>query len=214
MQRRRARSTSPGAAPRIGGTRRLAPGGVLIACLALSVAAAGCGSSGRELRRPPGFVASQARYVPVNQSQGPGGMLIEGADFEPGGDLPLAATATGEPPTLAWWNIPAGTSELVLIVSAFDPAEPPILWAVTGLGPSSAGLFGGPLPQGVRPLWRTDGTVDWLGYPPAGTRVVFTLCALAAPLLPDAVAADAWNLCAVDALGVATVSGLVPALPP
>ncbi len=205
----------PDAAPRIGGSRRRpAAGIVLLACLVLVAATAGCGSSGRELRAPPGFVASQARYLPVNQSQGPGGMLLEGANFEPGGDLPLTATGAGEPPTLAWWNIPAGTTELVLLVSAFDPTEPPILWAIAGLGPSSAGLFGGPLPQGVRPLWRADGTADWPGYPPVGTRVVFTLCALAAPLSPDAVAADAWNLCAADALGVATVSGLVPALPP
>ena len=157
---------------------------------------------------------SQARYVPVNQSQGPGGMLVEGANFEPGGDLPLATVGAVGPPTLVWWNIPAGTTELVLLVSAFDPTEPPILWAVAGLGPSSAGLFEGPLPQGARQLWRVDGTVDWPGHPPASTRVVFTLCALAAPLSPDAVAADAWNLCATDALGVATVSGLVPAPPP
>ncbi len=205
----------PDTAPRIGGSRRRpAAGRVLVACLTLAIAVAGCGSSGRELRTPPGFVAAQARYVPVNQSQGPGGMLIEGSNFEPGGDLPFAAAAAGELPTLLWWNIPAGTTELVLLVSAFDPEEPPILWAVAGLGPSSAGLFEGPLPQGARPLWRVDGTVDWPGYPYLGTRVVFTLCALAAPLLPDAVAADAWSLCATDALGVATVSGLVPALPP
>ena len=186
-----------------------------MACLlVVAVTAAGCGSSGRELRAPPGLVTAPARYVPVNQSQGPGGMLVEGANFEPGGDLPLAAIVEGGPPTLAWWNIPVGTTELVLIVSVFDPEAPPILWAVAGLGPSSAGLFGGPLPQGARPLWRIDGTVDWPGYPPTGSRVVFTLCALAAPLSPDAVAADAWNLCGTDALGVATVSALVPELPP
>ncbi len=215
MRHRRARSTTSDAAGRIGGSRRRpAARIVLLGFLACAVTAAGCGSSGRELRAPPGFVASQARYVPVNQSQGPGGMLVEGANFEPGADLPLAATLAGDPPTLAWWNIPAGTTELVLLVSSFDPTEPPILWAIAGLGPSSAGLFGGPLPQGVRPLWRIDGRADWPGYPPTGTRVVFTLCALAAPLLPDAVAADAWNLCAADALGVATVSGIVPAPPP
>ena len=217
VRHRPARSARRDGAPRTGGSgggRAPAACLALVVAAALAVAAAGCGSSGRELRAPAGFVAAETRYVPVNQSQGPGGMLVEGADFEPGGDLPLAATIAGEPPTLAWWNIPAGTTELVLLVSAFDPTEPPILWAVTGLGPSSAGLFGGPLPQGARPLWRTDGTVDWPGYPPAGTRVVFTLCAVATPLLPDAVAADAWNLCAGDALGVATVSGIVPELPP
>lgn len=159
---------------------------------------------------PSGFAASQTRFVPVNQSQGPDGMIVEGADFEPGGDLPAGALEAGEPPTLAWWNIPAGTTELVVIVTAFDPEDPPILWAVTGLGPSSAGLFGGPLPQGVRPLLRADGSGKWPGYPPAGTRVVFTLCALGAPLSPDAVALDAWSLCTVDPLGVATVSAIVP----
>ena len=152
--------------------------------------------------------------MPVNQSQGPGGMLIEGADFEPGGELPLPLVESGEPPTLAWWNIPAGTTELVMLTSAFDPQQPPLLWAVAGLGPSSAGLFGGTLPQGVRPLQRIGGEFDWPGYPAAGTRVVFTLCALAAPLSPDAGASDAWNLCYSDSLGLATVSALVAAAQP
>ncbi len=159
---------------------------------------------------PSGFAASQPRFVPVNQSQGPDGMLVEGADFAPGGDLPVAALEADEPPTLAWWNIPPAATELVVLVTAFDPESPPILWAVTGLGPSSAGLFGRLLPQGVRPLLRADGSGDWPGYPAAGTRVVFTLCALGAALSPDAVALDAWNLCATDALGTATVSGIVP----
>ncbi len=176
--------------------------------------APGCGSSGRELRAPAGFAASQARFVPVNQSQGPGGMLIEGADFTPGGELPPALLETGEPPTLVWWNIPPLTTELVLLVSAFDPQAPPVLWAVAGLGPSSAGLFSGPLPPGVRSLPRIGGESDWPGYPAAGTRAVFSLCALEAPLSPDAGASDAWNLCQSDSLGLATVSALVPALPP
>ncbi|MCY3786022.1 MAG: hypothetical protein OXG47_04765 [bacterium] len=180
----------------------------LSACLILAVAAGACGSSGRELRTPPGFTESQVRFVPVNQSQGPDGMLIEGAEFEPGGDLPRAAVEADGPPTLIWWNIPAGTSELVVLVTAFDPEDPPILWAVAGLGPSSAGLFGEPLPPGVRPLLRADGSGDWPGYPAPGTRMVFSLCALAAPLPPHAVASDAANLC-TEALGVATVSGLV-----
>ena len=175
---------------------------------------AGCGSSGRELRAPAGFAASQTRFVPVNQSQGPGGMLIEGTDFAPGGELPPRLLETGGPPTLVWWNIPPLTTELVVLVSAFDPQEPPVLWAVAGLGPSSAGLFGGPLPPGVRPLPRIGGGLDWPGYPAAGTRVVFALCALAAPLSPEAGASDAWNLCYSDSLGIAIVSGLVPALPP
>lgn len=195
------------------GRRRVA-GRALILVAVAALAATGCGSSGRELRAPPNFAASQARFVPVNQSQGPGGMLIEGADFAPGGELPSRLVETGEPPTLAWWNIPLGTTELVLLVSAFDPQEPPVLWAVAGLGPSSAGLFGGPLPPGVRSLPRTGGELDWPGYPPAGTRVVFSLCALVAPLSPDAGASDAWNLCYSDSLGLATVSGLVPAAQP
>ncbi len=182
--------------------------------LAAALVLAGCGSSGRELRAPPGFAASQARFVPVNQSQGPGGMLIEGTDFAPGVELPPGLLETGEPPTLAWWNIPLRATELVLLVSAFDPQEPPVLWAVAGLGPSSAGLFGGPLPPGVRSLPRSGGEFDWPGYPPAGTRVVFSLCALEAPLSPDAGASDAWNLCYTDSLGLATVSGLVPAPQP
>lgn len=200
------RTGRPGGPPRTGAASRAA----LSAFLILAVAATACGSSGRELRTPAGFSESQVRFVPVNQSQGPDGMLIEGADFEPGTELPRAAVEAGEPPTLTWWNIPVGATELVVLVTAFDPEEPPILWAVAGLGPSSAGLFGEPLPQGVRPLLRADGAGDWPDYPAAGTRVVFSLCALRAPLSPDAVASDAWNLCADDAVGVATVSGLVP----
>ncbi|MCY3954024.1 MAG: hypothetical protein OXG55_04030 [bacterium] len=192
------------------GSRRVG-GRALILVAVAALVATGCGSSGRELRAPPNFAASQARFVPVNQSQGPGGMLIEGTDFAPGGELPPGLLETGEPPTLVWWNIPPLTTELVVLVSAFDPQEPPVLWAVAGLGPSSAGLFGGPLPPGVRSLPRAGGELDWPGYPPAGTRVVFSLCALTAPLSPDAAASDAWNLCYSDSLGLATVSGLVPA---
>lgn len=179
-----------------------------------ALATAGCGTSGRELRAPAGFAASQARFVPVNQSQGPGGMLVEGTDFTPGGELPPGLLETGEPPTLVWWNLPPLTTELVVLVSAFDPQEPPVLWAVAGLGPSSAGLFGGPLPPGVRSLPRIGGESDWPGYPAPGTRVVFALCALAASLSPDAGASDAWNNCYSDSLGVATVSALVPAPAP
>ena len=199
--------------PRGSGGRRVA-GRALILVAMGALVAAGCGSSGRELRAPPGFAASQARFVPVNQSQGPGGMLIEGTDFAPGGELPPGLLETGEPPTLVWWNIPPLTTELVVLVSAFDPQEPPVLWAVAGLGPSSAGLFGGPLPPGVRPLPRIGGESDWPGYPAPGTRVVFALCSLATPLSPDAVAADAWNLCYSGSLGLATVSALVPAMQP
>ena len=193
---------------------RRATTGALVACLVVVALAAGCGSSGRELRAPPGFTTEQARYVAVNQSEGPGGMLVEGADFEPGGNLPVDAVRAQALPTLGWWNIPAGTTELVVLVTVFDPAQPPILWAVAGLGPSSAGLFGGPLPQGVYQLPRADGAVEWPGYPPAGTRVVFTLCALATPLSRDAGAANAWTLCGTDPVGVATVSGLVPRTDP
>ena len=192
------------------GGRRVGGGALILLTMAALLAAA-CGSSGRELRAPADFTASQARFVPVNQSQGPGGMLIEGTDFTPGGDLPPGLLETGEPPTLVWWNIPPLTRELVVLVSAFDPQEPPVLWAVAGLGPSSAGLFGGPLPPGVRSLPRIGGELDWPGYPAAGTRVVFALCSLATPLSPDAGASDAWNLCYSDSLGIATVSGLVPA---
>ena len=140
-------------------------------------------------------------------------MLIEGTDFTPGRELPRALLETGEPPTLVWWNIPPLTTELVVLVSAFDPQEPPILWAVAGLGPSSAGLFGRPLPPGVRALPRTGGELDWPGYPAAGTRLNFALCALETPLSPEAGASDAWNLCNSGSLGVATVSGLVPTPP-
>ena len=186
---------------------RRAAAGVLVICVV-----AGCGSSGRELRIPPGVVAEQARYVALNQSEGPGGMLVEGPDFEPGGELPAEAVRAQLIPTLGWWNIPAATTELVMLITVFDPTEQPILWAAAGLGPSSAGLFAGPLPQGVRELGRADGAVDWPGYPPPGTRVVFTLCALATPLSPDAGAVSAWNVCGTEPVGVATVSGLVPAL--
>ena len=75
-----------GSGRRHGQNRRFA--GCALALLALgALLATGCGSSGRELRAPAGFAASQARFVPVNQSQGPGGMLIEGTDFTPGGEL-------------------------------------------------------------------------------------------------------------------------------
>ncbi|MCY4630984.1 MAG: hypothetical protein OXE75_08905 [bacterium] len=215
MRRRRAQPTGSGSRRRLGHTGgRRGAGRALVLLAVTALVAAGCGSSGRELRAPPGFAASEARFVPVNQSQGPGGMLIEGTDFAPGAELPPGLLETGEPPTLAWWNIPLGATELVLLVSAFDPQEPPVLWAVAGLGPSSAGLFGGPLPPGVRSLPRSGGEFDWPGYPPAGTRVVFSLCALEAPLSPDAGASDAWNLCYTDSLGLATVSGLVPAPQP
>ena len=186
----------------------------LAALAAAVLVVAGCGSSGRELRPPAGLVATEIRFVPVNQSQGPGGMLVEGTDFEPGGELPAALVAGGGPPTLAWWNIPAGTTELVLLVSTFDPSEPPLLWAVGGLGPSSAGLLGDGLPLGVSPLVRTGGGSDWPGYPPAGTRVVFTLCALASPLPENTGAGTAWDTCHSGSLGLATVSALVPAAQP
>ncbi len=160
-------------------------------------------------------VGYQARFVPEDQSQGPGGMLVESLEFTPGGELPLGLVQTGELPTLAWQNIPAGTSELVVLVTGFDPDIPSLLWVVAGFSPSSGGLFRETPPPGVRALTRSSGELVWPGYPEPGERVVFTLCALSEPLPPNATVSDAWNTCysltQETTIGLATVSALIPA---
>jgi Raf kinase inhibitor-like YbhB/YbcL family protein len=137
----------------------------------VALAAAGCGGgSGTDLERgptAPGFAFSSASAVVEGQPVG-GRVTCDWADVSP---------------ALAWEGVPAGTSELALVVE--DPDAPGATfthWLVFGLQPSSTGLGEGAVPAGQG---NNDfGDARYGGpCPPGGEehRYVFRLPALDSP---------------------------------
>jgi phosphatidylethanolamine-binding protein (PEBP) family uncharacterized protein len=75
--------------------------------------------------------------------------------FAEGKPIPAHYTCDGADtsPPLKWRGVPAGTVELVMIISAFNRTGPGggelISWAVAGLKPSQKGISAGKLPPGA-----------------------------------------------------------------
>ncbi|MGC5018281.1 YbhB/YbcL family Raf kinase inhibitor-like protein [Micromonospora sp. DT47] len=95
-------------------------------------------------------------------------------------------------PPLEWADVPAPTTELVLLVEDPDAGKAPFLhWLVTGIDPQSRGVGEGEAPPGGRE-WPNDfGGTGWGGpHPPRHEdphRYFFRLYALEKPIdLPDA----------------------------
>lgn len=183
--------------------------------LAASLALAACGSSGRDLRDPePGAVSptrSAPTTVPTSLNLGtlvpgtapgtvpgtavpgtgsagsvPGGSLrLTTTAFGPGATIPTKYSCTGPSPDLRWEGVPAGTSELALVMN--DPTAEPsgfVHWVVIGIPPTSGSVEEGKVPTGATVLPNGAGNASWFGpCPPAGKvhTYEFTVYALPAP---------------------------------
>jgi len=133
--------------------------------------AAACGSNGRDLRPPVEGAVSPTRST--NTSVAPPTtaaptMSLTSSAFVTGGEIPAEDACDGPSPALSWSGVPAGVTELALVV--VDPqAEGEVLWLVTGIKPTNAALPKGQVPVGAQQHENSAGKVGWSGpCPPAG----------------------------------------------
>lgn len=198
---------------------RFARGGA-VALLAM-VVVAGCGADDKEMQRP---AASQTTTTapPVGPSDAvgtnaqPALQLISSA-FTAGGAIPDQYTCRGQDvsPPLQWANLPAGVTELALVV--VDPdAGGFVHWILTDITPTVGGIGEGQPPAGSVEGPNDFGETGWRGpCPPSGTHsYVFRLLALSEPpnLDPGISAQDAASqLNALPALASATLTGTAAA---
>jgi len=105
--------------------------------------------------------------------------------FAEGNPIPRENTCDGadQPLPIAWTGVPAGTTELALLMDDPD-AGGFVHWVVTGIPPTASGISGGALPPGARNGRTGFGRAGYGGpCPPSGThRYVITLYALSSPL--------------------------------
>ena len=168
-----------------------------VVALGLVVAAAGCGTSGRDLREvPEGQTAPTRVETPAGAAPtsfathstvvDDGVFTLLSADFAAGDPLPPSLECGEEAPSLAWSNTPAGTVELALV--ATDSASGDVLWSLSGIPESIAGVPRGETPPGATVHAATDGTEGWSAPCPEAdevSTVEFTLYALPTPLEID-----------------------------
>ena len=105
--------------------------------------------------------------------------------FPPGGEIPIDYTCEGAGTSLpfTWANVPAGTVELVLVITDPD-AGGYIHWMITNIDPATTDIIAGSVPGGSIQLNSSAGTPAYAPIcPPAGAdhTYEFTLYALAAP---------------------------------
>lgn len=163
--------------------------GAARAVLALGLAA--CGADDRDMARPSSSQTTttfiRGTTTTVAGAPQPVALHLSTSSFTPDGVIPDDFTCNGidVPPDLSWTNVPAGTVELALVMDDPD-ADEFVHWVVTGIDPTTTGLFGGQLPAGAAEANNGFGNPGWAGpCPPEGTGVHhyrFQLYALQAPL--------------------------------
>lgn len=167
-----------------------------IAALTLSVGA--CGTSGRALRDPKPGASAPARKnagstVPANPSGSntTAGAQIRSTAFtlttsswKTGQSIPKQFTCDGvnTSPPFSISGIPAGTSELVFVVTNQNVANQ-TLWLMAGIGPATISISQGGVPAGAIQIVNSSGSARWSGpCPTSGSNVYeFALYALSSP---------------------------------
>jgi phosphatidylethanolamine-binding protein (PEBP) family uncharacterized protein len=128
--------------------------------LTVALALAGCGG-GNSVESAPTTTPS---YGTVQSAIGT--IALGSRAFKPGGAMPVRYTCDGAgvSPPLAWWNVPAGAVELLLLAIDLDGGNgDAIQWAVGGLSPSSHGIPAGRLPHGAVVGLNSAGEARWGG---------------------------------------------------
>lgn len=168
----------------------------MAASLIAGLCAAGCGSSGRELRAaepgataPPRSTSSTAPAVASTATLAPSsaatGMVLSPIGWTPGGPLPAISSCSGEAlsPPLSITGVPSGASELALVV--VDPDTGGFVhWIVTGLAPTDLTLEVGATPPGVEGPNSGGGTGWYPLCPPPGELHTYELEVLAFDAMP------------------------------
>jgi Raf kinase inhibitor-like YbhB/YbcL family protein len=163
------------------------------AVLVLLALLAGCGTSGRTLRDPkPGATAPPRKGASTTTTAAPAigaptgsGLAISSTAWSPGGQIPIGYTCEGQEvsPPLTISGAPAGTVELVLVVTDQDAAGF-VHWVVAGIPPGTPSFPQGTLPPGAIEAPNSGGGTAWVGpCPPSGATHVYdlTVYALDAP---------------------------------
>lgn len=191
--------------------------------VAVLATAAACGTSGRALREPDRAAVAPTRSTAASTSSTypPTSMSLVADGFEPGAEIPAANGCGGQPPTLRWKGIPAGTAELALALVDYDEGDQlkRIHWLVAGLPVTGAEgeLAGGTLPPGAVTLANGQGQP---GYPgpcvAAGQKHTFNYLIFSLPtpsgLTADSPPAEAYEQLEAAAKGeIAAYTGLVSA---
>jgi phosphatidylethanolamine-binding protein (PEBP) family uncharacterized protein len=149
--------------PRPRSRRRRAATLVGVATVAVGLAA-GCGSSGRELRAPePGATApprSTGSTAAPTASVAPAGLTISSPAWVAGSDVPAAFTCDGDgtSPPLVVTGV-AGAQELVVVVT--DQVNERTHWLLAGIAPEGATIPDGAVPEGVVVGLNSEGVAAW-----------------------------------------------------
>ena len=200
---------------------RFRPLPALLVGLALVVGVAACGTSGRVMQQPEPGATAPARRPDVTTTTGAGFntlvpsslFTLTSAAFAPNGEIPAEYSCddVGNAPPFSWANVPAGTVELVLLVS--DPeANGFIHWMIAGIDPKTTGLGPRVAPVGSVELTNSSGTPGYAPLcPPAGIghTYEFTLYSLSTPsgLTASSDARAASAQVASTATGIAVLTG-------
>ncbi len=156
---------------------------------ALVSAACAPASTGRELGEAPPQPAVAAEpvqeIIPLTEA-GIEGFQISSSAFEPGGELPDEYTSVSGDlsPPLSIEGVPAGTTELALVVSDADNSGF-VHWLVSGIPADTTFIDPGRLPPGAVAHLNGAGGFGW--FAPSKSldmvhRYQFELYALTAPL--------------------------------
>lgn len=149
-------------------------------------------------------------------------LTLSSTAFAPGSPIPPRHTCQGADlsPPLAWYDVPAATQSLVLIVDdpdAPDPAAPRMTWVhwlLYNLPPAAGELAEG-LPAAALPAGTREGVNDWgrVGYggpcPPIGCHRYFHKLYALDTCLPDLRQPNKTQLLEVMAGHVLAVAELV-----
>jgi Raf kinase inhibitor-like YbhB/YbcL family protein len=149
---------------------------------------AASGADDRDLR-PPSADHTTTTAAPVAPTDAVGTntgvtMQLTSPAFAPGGLIPDRHSCRGDDvsPTLQWSNLPAGVTELAVVMVDQD-AGGFVHWIVTGIPPTTGGLEEGRLPTGTVEGANDFGVTGWRGpCPPSGEHhYEFRLLALSGP---------------------------------
>jgi Raf kinase inhibitor-like YbhB/YbcL family protein len=165
---------------------------VMLALAAMvAVVVASCGTSGRELREPDPNLVSPTRPTEAPRGTGaaspppsaaPGVFALLTNAWSAGDtQIPKQYTCDGDDisPDLTWSSVPAGTTELALVVTDPD-ADGFVHWVVTGMPAAAGSAQRGSAPAGGTELTNSNGTNGWFGpCPPKGSSHTYDFSLLA-----------------------------------
>lgn len=162
----------------------------LLAAVMSLVIVAACGDDeGASTSETDTSGQTETSGVPTPPSFDAADMVLTSAAFEDGETVPEDHTCDGadESPPLTWSDVPAGATDLVLIVDDADaPGGRFVHWVVWGLSAESTGLEEGELIDGVVEGTNGFGATGWRGpCPPPGDgphEYRFRLLALSGPV--------------------------------